>query len=130
MTTIPPWTPPQLDTYVRIALSRMADNRDVMTDSSGQPIFQIFGCDERPDGSLRIDLKADLSGIGMPTNAPLRVIAEPNGPVSWFLGKTLIAALPGDWMPEEAGDALDMDKLLAAHRNWVRDAAKGGGKLR
>jgi hypothetical protein len=82
MTALPPWTPSQLDTYVRIALSQMADNRDVMTDAAGQPIFRIFGCDERSDGSLRIDLEADFSGIGMPTNAPLRVIAEPNGPIS------------------------------------------------
>jgi hypothetical protein len=108
----------------------MAKNRDVMTDASGQPIFELFDCDERPDGRLIIHLEADLSGIGMPTNAPLCVIAEPNGPVSWFLGKTLIAALPGDWMPEEAGDALDMDKLLAAHRNWFRDATRAGGKPR
>lgn len=130
MTDLPPWTLPQLDTYVRIALSRMAENRDVRTDAAGQPIFKIRQAGGMAGGKLRIDLEADLSGIGMPTNAPLTVIAEPNGPVSWFLGKTLIAALPGDWMPEEAGDALDMNKLLAAHRSWTSRAARGGGQAR
>jgi hypothetical protein len=127
MTNLPPWTLPLLETYVEIALSKMGESRDVMTDAAGQPDFTIRKAGRTAEGRCRIDLVADLSGIGMPTNAPLSIIAEPNGPVSWFLGDMLIAALPGDWMPEEAGEALDMDKLLAAHRDWVGRSARGGG---
>ena len=129
MIDLPPWTLPQLDLYVQIALSRMADGRGVRTDAAGEPIFRRHRAGG-VGGRLRIDLEADLSGIGMPADAPLTVVAEPSGPVSWFLGGTLIAALPGRLTPEEAGEDLDESRLLAAHRTWLRRAARAGGQSR
>jgi hypothetical protein len=128
MTALPAWTLPQFRQYVEIALEQMGRNRDVRTDDAGNPVYRMRGARHTAEGKLRIDLTADLSGIGMPTNAPITAMTEGAGPVSWFLGDTLIATIPGDWTPEEAGEALDMDKLLVAHRRWV--GRSSGGRSR
>jgi hypothetical protein len=123
MIGLPQWTLPELDRYVEIALGQMGRNRDVRTDAEGHPLYDVLAAGRTADGKLRIDLKADLSGIGLPTNAPITVMAEGAGPVAWFLGDVLIATTPGEWMPEEAGEALTMDKLHAAHRRWAGRAS-------
>jgi hypothetical protein len=122
------WDLPKLDAYVEATLRQMAKNRDMKTDRRGEPVYEVRNAGRRADGSLRIDLTADLSGIGMPVNAPLAVIAGQADRLAWFLGDTLIASTPDSHTPEQAGDALGMDQLLAAHRAWV--ARSGGNRGR
>ena len=115
-----PWDLPRLDAYVEAVLKRMADNRDVMSDERGEPYYAVYAAGIERSGRLRLDLEADLSGIGLPTNTPLTVTMDPeSGPVSWLLGDTRIAALDRALPPEEAGDTLGMDTLLDAFRKWI-----------
>jgi hypothetical protein len=113
------WDLPELDNYVEDTLRRMANNRDVRSNQAGEPIYRVKAAGGRADGTLRIDLLADLSGIGMPTDAPLTVIAGLGSRLAWFLGDVLIASTPDSHTPEQAGNALGMDQLLAAHRRWA-----------
>ena len=98
----------------------MADNRDVMSDEHGEPYYTVYAAGTRRDGKLRIDLEADCSAIGMPTNTPITVLMDPEvGPVIWLLDETLIATTERGSSPEEAGDRLGMDRLLNAHWKWL-----------
>jgi hypothetical protein len=120
----PAWTLPQLEAYLEATLRRMGINRDVRADQQGEPVFDVVRTGRKADGSLRIDLTVDLSGIGMPVKAPLAVIDGQGGQLTWFLGDILIASTPKSDGPEQSGDALGMDQLLAAHRAWVRRNAE------
>jgi hypothetical protein len=122
-----PWDLEKLDAYVAAVLQRMGDNRDVMSDEHGEPYFTVYAAGIERDGRLRIDLEADCSAIGMPTNTPMTVKMDPaTGPVSWSLEKALIATTDRNLSAEEAGDTLGMDALLEAHRKWVRmDSERG-----
>lgn len=124
-----PWDLPALDAYVGATLTRMGENRDVKTDARGEPLYQVTAAGTLPSGKLRLDFEADLSGIGMPTNAPLTVVMDPQaGPLAWFLGGVLIAPTPRDATPAQAGDALGMDPLLDAHQKWVGRNFGGRGR--
>ncbi len=110
-------------------LTRMGENRDVRTDAYGEPLYELTAAGTLVGGKLRIDLEADLSGIGMPTNAPLTVVMDPrSGPLAWFLGDVLIVTTPRDETPERAGDRLGMDPPLIAHRTWVGRNLGGRGR--
>jgi hypothetical protein len=61
----PAWTLPQLEAYLEATLRRMGINRDVRADQQGEPVFDVVRTGRKADGSLRIDLTVDLSGIGM-----------------------------------------------------------------
>jgi hypothetical protein len=108
--------------YVAAVLQAMADNRDVMADAYGMPVFAVRG--ERLTGTrMQIDLVVDMSAIGMPTNTPISAIKSRELPdqVIWNLDdRVLIRATPEDWTPKEVADAaLEMNTLLAAHQRWV-----------
>jgi len=119
-----PWDLIRLDAYVAAVLQRMADNRDVMSDQHGEPYFTVYAAGVERDGKLRLDLVADCSAIGMPTNTPITVRMDPEaGPIAWLLEDTLIATTGRHESPEEAGDTLSMDALLVAFRKWVRHAS-------
>ena len=125
MTRLPPWTLTQLEDYLRIALSRLSGADGEPIDAAEPPTLTIRRAGPVPGGRLRIDAEADLSGIGLPADTPLTVVAQPEGQVSWFLGKMHIATLPGDRTPEEAGEAIGGDKLTAAYRRWARRPTDG-----
>ncbi|WP_152054197.1 hypothetical protein [Tautonia marina] len=123
-----PWDLPRLDEYVEAVLQRMADNRDVMSDQHGEPYYTVYAAGVERDGKLRLDLEADCSAIGMPTNTPITVKMDPKeGPVAWLLEDTLIATTGREMTPEEAGDKLGMDQLLAAFGKWM---GRGSGRER
>lgn len=123
-----PWSLEKLDAYVEAVLRRMADNRDVMSDARGEPYYVTLAAGVERNGKLRLDLVADLSGIGMPMNTPITVKVDPeSGPVSWLIEETLIGATERTMRPDEAGCRLGMDALLNAHRSWV---GKQGGRGR
>ena len=122
------WDLPRLDDYVEAVLQRMADNRDVMRDASGAARYTVQAAGTRADGKLRIDLVADGSGIGLPSNTPMTATVDPeHGPIAWFLGDALIATTARDLTPEGAGDALGMERLLDAFRRWM---GRGEGRGR
>lgn len=125
-----PWDLPKLDAYLEAAMRRMGDNRDVMTDEHGEPYYAVLAAGSLADGRLRMDAEADCSAIGMPTNTPITVLMDAKaGDLAWFLGDVLIATTPRHDSPEEAGDRLGMDQLLAAHRKWViRNAGEQRGR--
>lgn len=126
-----PWDLPRLDAYLESTLTRMGENRDVMTDARGEPYYAVLAAGRLQDGTLRIDFEADCSGIGMPTNAPFTVTASPHTDrLAWYLGDQLIATTAMHQEPEQAADAaLNMDTLLKAHRKWViRSQSEGRGR--
>lgn len=115
-----PWDLPRLDAYIEAVLQRMANNRDVASDEEGKPYYTVYAAGVERSGKLRIDLEADCSAIGMPTNTSVTVMMDPqSGPISWSLEKTLIATTDRAMEPEEAGDKLNMDALLVAFRRWM-----------
>ena len=122
-----PWDLPRLDAYVGAVLQRMADNRDVMSDEHGEPYYTVYAAGTGRNGTLRIDLEADCSAIGMPMNTPITVRMDPEvGPINWLLDETPIAATDRGSSTNEAGDQLGMDRLLNAHRKWLgRSAGRG-----
>ena len=126
-----PWDLPRLDAYLETTLTRMGENRDVMTDDCGEPCYVVLAAGRLQDGTLRIDFEADCSGIGMPTNAPFTVLAAPDAErLAWYLGEQLIATTPMHQAPEQTADgSLNMDRLLEAHRKWVlRGQSEGRGR--
>lgn len=125
MTDLPHWTLPQLEQYVEIALETMAKEGVVSLDTSGQRAWDERRAWQAADGSLHIEFAADLSVIGLPAVVPMAAVTQPDGRVRWSLGGQLIAMISGDWMPEEAGEAIGREQLRAAYRQWA-DRNKGG----
>ena len=122
-----PWDLPQLDEYVEAVLQRMSVNRDVMSDQQGNPYYVVYAAGVERDGKLRLDLEADCSAIGMPTNTPITVTMDPeSGPVAWLIDDTLITTTGRELSPEEAGDKLGMDPLLVAFGKWMGRGSSQG----
>lgn len=123
-----PWTLPELDAYVESVMRALADNRDIVADARGEPRYEVTVAGRLPSGNLRIDIEADGSAIGMPTNTPLVVISSPDTSLlSWFMGDVLIASTPKGWEPKYVADAaLNMDNLLSAHRRFVGRSGRSG----
>src|SRR3954453_1318507 len=105
MTALPPWTLPQLEQYVDIALEVMAKEGVVGGDASGIPSVVRRPTEQAQDGTIRIKVDADLSPVRF-SGLPLTIRTRGNGPVDWRLGEIPLAVIPTHWTPEEAGEAI------------------------
>jgi hypothetical protein len=82
---LPPWTLPQLEQYVEIALETMAKHRAVTADADGNPVWERGKAAQAEDGTLRVELAADLAASGLPSAVPITVSTRGAGPVRWSL---------------------------------------------
>jgi hypothetical protein len=125
MTDLPPWTLPQFEEYVDIALESMAKQGAVRADANGQPICKRRPAGQTEDGTLWVAITADLSASGLPSEVPITASTHGSGPVVWSLGNVPIATIPSEWMPEEAGEAIGQNRLRAAYQRWARSGRVG-----
>jgi hypothetical protein len=125
MTNLPPWTLAQFEQYVDIALETMAKHRVVSVDAHGNPIWQRGKAVQADDGSLKVELTANFSKSGLPASVPITASTQGAGPVTWSMGGVPIATIPGEWMPEEAGEAIGKHQLRAAYGTWARSGRVG-----
>jgi hypothetical protein len=130
MTDLPPWTLPQLERYVEIAIETMAKHGAVSADADGNPIWERGKAARAEDGTLRVELAADLSASGLPSVVPITASTQGAGPVRWSMGGVTIATIPGEWMPEEAGEAIGKHQLQAAYRHLSNRLLGGDGNRR
>lgn len=127
MTALPPWTLPQFEQYVEIALETMAKEGVVRADAGGKPLWERRGIRQGDDGSLSFELSADLSAIGLPSAVRMAATTQPGGNVAWSLGGKPVVTIPGEWTPEEAGEGITGNRLTAAYR---QQPGRSGGRGR
>lgn len=117
--------------YVAEVLQCMTNNRDIIADEYGMPVFAVDG-EHLSDSRMKIDLLADMSAIGMPMDTPFSAVRIREHPerITWLLDDAMvITTTPVDWTPKQVADeALEMNNLLDAHRKWV--ARSFGGRER
>ena len=122
----PPWNQTQFEQYVTIALHAMARGGVVAVDPSGQPSYRPQPTTRTVEGSLRIEMTAVLSAMGLSSTVPVSATTQANGSVTWMLNCVPIRTIPAEWTPEEAGEGLSENLLRAVHCRSEEIGQAGG----